>query len=118
MPMPHRTQMQLIKRRLIGKEGSERVHELRAFLQELPGYRGGPYTDIRRRILEHNEEAQKRSHVIQRDSIAIRREGVIQVALVGEPNAGKSSLRHALSHVQIKISVLPMSIAESLVSSE
>ena len=47
MPMPHRTHMQLIKRRLIGKEGSERVRELRALLQELPGYRNGPYAAIR-----------------------------------------------------------------------
>src|SRR6266496_2714832 len=30
MPMPHRTQMQLIKRRLVGKDGSERTRELRA----------------------------------------------------------------------------------------
>ena len=29
MPMPHRTQMQVIKRRLVGKEGSERIRELR-----------------------------------------------------------------------------------------
>ena len=28
MPMPHRTQMQVIKRRLVGKEGSERAREL------------------------------------------------------------------------------------------
>jgi uncharacterized protein len=103
MPMPHRTQMQLIKRRLIGKEGSERVHALRAILQELPGYRNGPYADIRRWVLEQIEETQKRSHVIQRDSIAVRREGVAQVALVCPPNVGKSSLLHALSHVQIKI---------------
>ncbi len=103
MPMPHRTQMQLIKRRLIGKEGSERVRELRAILRELPGYRNGPYAEIRRWVLEQIEETQKRSQVIQRDSIAIRREGVAQVAIVGAPNAGKSSLLHALSHVQIKI---------------
>lgn len=103
MPMPHRTQMQLIKRRLTGKEGSERVHELRAILQELPGYRNGPYADIRRWVLEQIEETHKRSHAIQRDSIAIRREGVAQVALAGAPNAGKSSLLHAVSHVQIKI---------------
>ena len=103
MPMPHRTHMQVIKRRLIGKEGSERVHELRALLQELPGYRNGSYADIRRWVLEQIEETQKRSHVIQRDSIAVRREGVAQVALVGPPNVGKSSLLHAVSHVQIKI---------------
>ena len=35
MPMPHRTQMQVIKRRLVGKEGGERIKELRAILEEL-----------------------------------------------------------------------------------
>ncbi len=79
------------------------MRELRAILQELPGYRNGPYADIRRWVLEQIEETQKRSHVIQRDSIAVRREGVAQVALVGPPNVGKSSLLHAVSHVQIKI---------------
>ena len=28
MPMPHRTQMQVIKRRLVGKEGAERIRAL------------------------------------------------------------------------------------------
>ena len=48
MPMPHRTQQQLIKRRLVGKDGAERIRELRAILAELPGYRNGPYADLRK----------------------------------------------------------------------
>jgi small GTP-binding protein len=101
--MPHQTQMQMIKRRLSGKEGSDRVRELRAILQELPGYRNGPYADLRKWVLEQIDETRTRSRVVHRDTIAVRREGAAQVALVGAPNAGKSSLLHALSHVQIKI---------------
>src|SRR5207247_1472545 len=48
MPMPHRTQQQLIKRRLVGKDGAERIRELHAILAELPGYRNGPYADLRK----------------------------------------------------------------------
>lgn len=103
MPMPHRTQMQVIKRRLTGKEGSERIRELRAILGDLPDYQNGPYADIRKWVMGQIEESRQRGTVLNRDSIAVRREGAAQVALVGAPNAGKSSLLHALSTVQIKI---------------
>jgi 50S ribosome-binding GTPase len=103
LPMPHRTQLQLIRRRLAGKEGSERARELRAILRELPNYRNGPYADIRKWVRNQVEETRIRSGVTQRDSIAVRRQGAAQVALVGPPNGGKSSLLQALSHVQIKI---------------
>jgi hypothetical protein len=101
--MPHRTQMQLIKRRLTGKEGAERIRELRAILQDLPDYRNGPYADLRKWVMEQIDESHVRARVVHRDSIAVRREGAAQVALVGAPNAGKSSLLHAVSHVQIAI---------------
>ena len=39
---------------------------------------------------------------MHRDSIAVRREGAAQIALVGPPNAGKSSLLQALSAIQIR----------------
>jgi small GTP-binding protein len=102
MPMPHRTQMQVIKRRLVGKEGGERIKELRAILAELPGYRNGPYADIRKWVTGQLEESRVRKKAVHRDSIAVRREGVAQIALVGPPNAGKSSLLQALSSIQIR----------------
>src|SRR5438067_2255905 len=95
--------MQMIRRRLVGREGADRVRELRAILGDLPNYRNGPYADIRKWVLAEIDHTRLRARVVQRDSIAVRREGVAQVALVGPPNVGKSSLLHALSHVQIKI---------------
>ena len=102
MPMPHRTQQQLIKRRLVGKDGAERIRELRAILAELPGYRNGPYADLRKWVEGELDATRTRKKVVHRDSIAVRREGAAQIALVGAPNAGKSSLLQALSAIQIR----------------
>jgi small GTP-binding protein len=100
--MPHRTQMQLIKRRLVGKAGSERVRELRTILAELPGYKNGPYADLRKWVEAQLEQTRTRKRAVHHDSIEVRREGAAQIALVGPPNAGKSSLLQALSNIQIK----------------
>jgi uncharacterized protein len=102
MPMPHRTFAQVAKRRLVGKEGRERIREVRALLSELPDYRNGPYADLRKSLLAEIEDTRVRSSAVHRDSIAVRREGAAQVALVGPPNVGKSSLLQALSEIQIK----------------
>jgi small GTP-binding protein len=102
MPMPHRTFVQVAKRRLVGKEGSERVRVIRGLLEELPDYRSGPYADIRKWLNEELDQTRMRAKVVHRDSIAIRREGAAQIAFVGPPNAGKSSLLQALSAIQIK----------------
>ncbi|HEY3962353.1 MAG TPA: GTPase [Gaiellaceae bacterium] len=102
MPIPHRTQKQLIKRRLVGKEGGERIKELRAILTELPDYKNGPYADLRKWVNAQIDASRVRKKAVHRDSIAVRREGAAQIALVGAPNAGKSSLLQALSNIQIK----------------
>lgn len=95
MPMPHRTFAQVAKRRLIGKEGKERIREVRALLAELPDYRNGPYADLRKALLAEIEDTRVRSSAVHRDSIAVRREGAAQIALVGPPNVGKSSILQA-----------------------
>ena len=102
MPMPHRTYKQVIQRRLVGKEGAARTRELRAVLAELPGYRNGPYADLRKWVESQLVDTRTKARTLSRDSIAVRREGAAQIALVGPPNAGKSSLLQALSNVQIK----------------
>ena len=102
MPMPHRTFAEVAKRRLVGKEGSERVATIRALLGELPGYRNGPYADLRKWLEGELERTRMRAKVVHRDSLQVRREGAAQIALVGPPNAGKSSLLQALSDIQIR----------------
>ena len=107
MPMPHRTFAQVAKRRLVGKDGRDRVREVRALLEELPDYRNGPYADLRKWLESEIEETRVRASAIQRDSIAVRRQGAAQICLVGPPNVGKSSLLQALSEIQIKTGDYP-----------
>jgi len=97
----------MAKRRLIGKEGSARTREIRALLGELPDYRNGPYADLRKWLNGEIDETRVRSSAVHRDSIAVRREGAAQIALVGPPNVGKSSLLQALSEIQIKTGDYP-----------
>ena len=107
MPMPHRTFAQVAKRRLVGKEGKERIREVRTLLGELPDYKNGPYADLRKWLLAEIEDTRVRSNAVHRDSIAVRREGAAQIALVGPPNVGKSSLLQALSEIQIRTGDYP-----------
>ena len=100
--MPHRTFVQVAKRRLVGKVGVETR-------SRAPRAHGRPAGVPQRPVRGHQEVAQEeieqtrvRAKVVHRDSIAVRREGAAQVALVGAPNAGKSSLLQALSQIQIK----------------
>jgi uncharacterized protein len=102
MPMPHRTFAQVARRRLVGKEGRERVREIQALLAELPDYRNGPYADLRKALQAEIVDTRVRASAVHRDSIAVRREGAAQIALVGPPNVGKSSVLQALSSIQIR----------------
>jgi ribosome-interacting GTPase 1 len=100
--MPHRTFAQVAKRRLVGKEGTERVRMIRSLMDELPDYKNGPYADLRKWLESELDRTRMRAKIVHRDSLSVRREGAAQIAFVGPPNAGKSSLLQALSSIQIK----------------
>lgn len=107
MPMPHQEMRRLIKRRITGLEGTERIKALREIQDQLPGYYQGPYGEIRKWVVELIEEAQLRRSVRHQDPFFIPREGAAQVVLVGPPNAGKSSLLHALTRRQVAVGDYP-----------
>ena len=107
MPMPHRTFAQVAKRRSDRQGRSGADPRGPALLGELPDYRNGPYADLRKWLMSEIEDTRVRASAVHRDSIAVRREGAAQIALVGPPNVGKSSLLQALSEIQIKTGDYP-----------
>ncbi|MGC8487635.1 MAG: GTPase [Clostridia bacterium] len=107
MPIPHQEMRRIIKRRIRGLEGSARVDVLRQFLDEFPGYYNGPYGELRKWVLALIDEANLRGEVRHRESFFLARQGAAQVVLVGPPNAGKSSLLHALTGRQVAIGDYP-----------
>jgi DNA-binding NarL/FixJ family response regulator len=70
VPMPHRTQMQLIKRRLVGKEGAERIRELR----QISGSRSvlGELTPAERRVAALAAAAQTNREIADSLFVSVR----------------------------------------------
>lgn len=79
----------------------DRLHSLREMLRTVPKHKGTEHlqADIKTRIKEINEElaGPKKGGARTALPTAVRPEGAAQVALVGPPNSGKSSLHARLT---------------------
>jgi ribosome-interacting GTPase 1 len=83
------------------RDPRERLERLREMLRVIPKHKGTDHLqgDIKRRIKELSEELERGPKGGARGgpSLAIRPEGAAQLALLGPPNAGKSSLHARLT---------------------
>jgi ribosome-interacting GTPase 1 len=83
------------------RDPRERLERLREMLRVVPKHKGTDHLqgDIKRRIKELSEELERgpRGGARGGPPLAIRPEGAAQLALIGPPNAGKSSLHARLT---------------------
>jgi len=83
------------------RDPRERLDSLREMLRVIPKHKGTDHLqgDIKRRIKELSEELErpKRGGAHGGPALVIRPEGAAQIALLGPPNAGKSSLHARLT---------------------
>ena len=93
------------------REPRERLDCLREMLRTIPKHKGTDHlqADIKRRIKELSEEidAPKKGPARSAPSHVVRPEGAAQLALIGPPNAGKSSLHARLSHSNAHVAPYP-----------
>jgi ribosome-interacting GTPase 1 len=83
------------------RDPKERLEWLRQMLRVIPKHKGTDHLqgDIKRRIKELSEELERPARGGSRGgpALVIRPEGAAQIALIGPPNAGKSSLHARLT---------------------
>ncbi len=89
----------------------EKITALEALISTVPKHKG---TDklragLRKRLSRLREEATRKKKTGGRDLFTVERQGAAQIALVGLPNSGKSSLLAAVTNAHPVIADYPMS---------
>src|SRR5215510_10879180 len=98
------------------RDPRERLDRLRDMLRTIPKHKGTDHlqADIKRRIKELSEEieAPKKGPARSAPSHVVRPEGAAQLALIGPPNSGKSSLHARLSGSNAHVAAYPFTTQE------
>jgi hypothetical protein len=93
------------------RDPRERLAGLREMLRTIPKHKGTDHlqADIKTRIKELSEEveAPKKGPARSAPAHVVRPEGAAQLALIGPPNTGKSSLHARLTHSNAHIAPYP-----------
>jgi len=89
----------------------ERIAALERMLATVPKHKGTEklQADIKRRLSQARKEAHKKGGSRSAPVYLVEKEGAGQLALIGPPNSGKSSLVAALTHAEPEIAEFPFS---------
>jgi ribosome-interacting GTPase 1 len=89
----------------------ERVAALERMLATIPKHKGTEklQADLKRRLSQARKEAQKKGGSRAAPAYLVEKEGAGQLALIGPPNSGKSSLVAALTHAEPEVADFPFS---------
>ncbi len=97
------------------RDAKERLECLRQMLRAIPKHKGTEHlqADIKTRIKHLTDEVATAKKSGRTGPVhVIRAEGAAQVALIGPPNAGKSSLHHRLTGSQAEVGPYPFTTQE------
>jgi len=114
MPMSHKDLWIKIKRESKGKSPAEELRLLDGYLSDWPEYKG-PYQELRKKLERRVAELQRVSSVLASrssqgghvDPFSVKKRGLAEVALVGLPNVGKTSVLAALTGSDAAIADYP-----------
>jgi len=89
----------------------ERIAALERMLATVPKHKGTEklQADIKRRLSQERKEAHKKGGSRSAPVYLVEKEGAGQLALIGPPNSGKSSLVATLTHAEPEIAEFPFS---------
>ncbi len=91
------------------KTRAEKLEALERMLSTVPKHKGTEklQADIKRRLSQTRKEAQKKGASHSTPFYLVDKEGAGQVALIGPPNSGKSSIVCALTHARPEVADYP-----------